>query len=240
MVKMDKKEALRKAIAKILNENVNSITDIFSLDVSKLNSSAGSVILSNVVKKTYKQKIDCTGVKTFGELLSKIENTDARNGGANNNDAQKSEIEDVHQSVPSSYQAVPQSTPVSIGVGISCGIDIQDISIFPEAADYWSEHFYEDNFTGEEIAYCVSAPLPRLHFAARWCVKEALKKSSPIFLTLPFKSIQIKKEPDGNVSIEVFLNGEWQKVTGSCSMSSSGQFAVGMVIVYHTDFASDE
>jgi phosphopantetheinyl transferase (holo-ACP synthase) len=224
MVKMDKKEALRAAIAKILNEDVNTITDVFSLYVQKLNSSAGSVILSNVVKKIFKQKIDCSGVKTFGELLSRI---------GDNNGTKVSETESPPQDAAPSYQIIPKSIPAPVGFGISCGIDIQDISVFPETGDYWSEHFYMDNFTGEEIAYCATAPFPRLHFAARWCLKEALKKNNPEFLALPFKSIQIKKQHDGSVFIETFLNGEWQRIAGTCSMSFSGQFAVGMVIVYN-------
>jgi phosphopantetheine--protein transferase-like protein len=224
---MDTQAALRTAIAKIANVDESAITGDFSLDIPRFRSSAGSVILSNMVKKICKQSVNCAGVKTFGELLSL--------GNA---------VPALDSAVPvTATAAVPAETPlpdiekpsaILVMAGMSCGIDIQDISIFPESSDYWVEPFYTDNFTEEEIAYCATAPFPRKHFASRWCVKESLRKNNPAFLALPFKSIQVKKQRDGSVSVEVYTHGAWRRINGTCSMSGSEQFAVGMVIVHDT------
>jgi phosphopantetheine--protein transferase-like protein len=231
---------LRAALARIVNVQENEITNAFSLDIQKFHSSAGSVILSNVVKKIYKQKVDCSGVKTLGELMARIEGKDealisksegapevlpeAKPGAA----VPKQHVlsQDTPERLPQ-YQAIPESIPGAF----TCGIDIQDVSIFPEAQDYWSEPFYRDNFTDEEIAHCATASFPRQHFAARWCIKESLKKNASVFLSLPFKYIQVKKRDDGSIFVECFFKEKWQPVAGTCSMSHSEQFAVGMVMV---------
>jgi phosphopantetheine--protein transferase-like protein len=221
MVNMDTQAALKTAIAKIANVDESAITENFSLDIPRFRSSAGSVILSNIIKKICKQSVNCAGVKTFGELLL-LGNAGSAIDGAAPVDVSPETLSPDREKPP---------VAVSAMAGMSCGIDIQDISIFPESSDYWVEPFYTDNFTEEEIAYCATAPSPRKHFASRWCVKESLRKNSPAFLALPFKSIQVKKQRDGSVFVEVYTHGTWRRINGTCSMSGSEQFAVGMVIV---------
>jgi phosphopantetheine--protein transferase-like protein len=222
---MDTQAALKTAIAKIANVDESAITGDFSLDIPRFRSSAGSVILSNMVKKICKQSVNCTGVKTFGELLSLGNAVPAIDSAASVDVHAETPLPDREKAPATSFAA-----PV-IMASMSCGIDIQDISIFPEPSDYWVEPFYTDNFTEEEIAYCATAPFPRKHFASRWCIKEALRKNSPAFLALPFKSIQVKKQRDGSVFVEIYTHGAWRRINGTCSMSGSEHFAVGMVIV---------
>jgi phosphopantetheine--protein transferase-like protein len=134
--------------------------------------------------------------------------------------------------VPNTSAPENRDPPATMPGAFTCGIDIQDIAIFPEAIDYWTEPFYQENFTGEEIAYCVATRFPRQHFAARWCVKEALRKNSSAFLSLPFTAIQIKKRQDGSVFVETCAGGTWRRTAASCSMSHTEHYAVGMVVLY--------
>jgi phosphopantetheine--protein transferase-like protein len=112
----------------------------------------------------------------------------------------------------------------------SCGIDIQEIDIFPECEDYWSESFYTSNFTDEEIAYCATADSPRSSFAARWCAKEALHKCSGKYFNIPLRDIQVAKNSDGSVRIEIWKNGKWAVIPASCSLSHSENYATAVVI----------
>jgi phosphopantetheine--protein transferase-like protein len=112
----------------------------------------------------------------------------------------------------------------------SCGIDIQEIDIFPECEDYWSESFYTSNFTDEEIAYCATADSPRSSFAARWCAKEALHKCSGKYFNIPLRDIQVAKNSDGSVRIEIWKNGKWAVIPASCSVSHSENYATAVVI----------
>ncbi|MDR3312755.1 MAG: 4'-phosphopantetheinyl transferase superfamily protein, partial [Spirochaetaceae bacterium] len=199
MVNMDAQAKLKAAIAKTLNIPESEISGAFSLDIQKFRSSAGTVILSNMVKKIYKQKINCAGIKTFGELVSYLEGTDVPTI-VEQNGAEPLPPPVPVAAAPGSHVApLPHAPPASISGTVSCGIDIQDISVFPVAEDYWTEPFYQEHFTGEEIAYCATAAFPCQHFAARWCVKEALRKTGPAFLPLPFNAMQVKKQQDGSV-----------------------------------------
>ena len=68
-----------------------------------------------------------------------------------------------------------QSIAPPTGV-VQCGIDIELIDHLPRVADCWEDSFYRDHFAPAEIAYCLSQETPAVHFTARWCAKEALKK----------------------------------------------------------------
>jgi phosphopantetheine--protein transferase-like protein len=215
---------LKSALAKIVGCKDADIDDSFSLDLPKFKSSAGSVILANVVKKIYKEKIDCSNVKTFGALLARVE------GGAEPSveTIECAEMAEPEKAPPEKTEP-PASAPQPSLFQLHCGVDIQDIAIFPETNDYWTEPFYKEHFTAEEIAYCATTDFPRQHFASRWCVKEALVKCG---LTAPFNRIQIKKLPGGGIRPETLApNGAWSALDASCSMSHSEAYAVGMAVV---------
>ena len=118
----------------------------------------------------------------------------------------------------------------SVSGSMICGIDIQEIEIFPKADDYWSESFYTDNFTDSEIAYCVAADSPRRSFAARWCLKEALHKCGNDYLDIPLKDIQSVKTTGGVLRIEIRNEqGGWIRLPFACSISHADHYAVGIV-----------
>ena len=110
-----------------------------------------------------------------------------------------------------------------------CGIDIQEIDIFPEAADCWSESFYTDNFTPDEIAYCITADSPRHSFAARWCLKEALHKCGSEYYDIPLSDIRSVRTDSGMLRVEIKDNGVWKQLPYACSISHADDYAVGMV-----------
>ena len=64
----------------------------------------------------------------------------------------------------------------SLASGLTCGIDIEMVDNLPVVPDYWEDKLFTTTFTTSEIAYCLLQANPPMHFAARWCAKEALKK----------------------------------------------------------------
>lgn len=235
---MTERDKLKKMIAGTLKVNESDITDDFSLRVQKFKTSAGSVILGNMVKKVYGRKVDCRNVATFGELIARIEgeapegtvpaaetadNTDALKAGTDSNAGNKTAKGDK---APARIIRSGSFRPV-------CGIDIQEIDIFPETDDYWSDSFYTDNFTKDEIAYCITAPMPRHSFAARWCIKEALHKCGPEYFDLPLIDIQSVRLESGELRVEIRdKNGEFIRLPFACSLSHADNYAVGMVTGY--------
>ena len=238
-------EKLKQLIANTLKINASDIDDSFSLKTGKFKTSFGAAILDNIVKKVSGKRIDCKKVNTFGELTALVDE----------NSENSSTIPVAPEGVrePIMPNSVSSSAPVMentastgstknpegteraenienmTGNRIVCGIDIQEIETFPDVADYWTESFYTDNFTSDEIAYCVTAASPRHSFAGRWCAKEALQKCVTKYSGTPFHDIQIGKKASGQLKIEVKINGQWQELGLSCSISHADKYAVGMV-----------
>ena len=80
---------------------------------------------------------------------------------------------------------------------LACGIDIERVDAMPVTDDYWEHEFYKESFSKDEIAYCLLQENPRMHFAARWCAKEALVKCDPPSKAnrfLQWKSFAISRE----------------------------------------------
>lgn len=215
---MAKVDDLKKMIADVLKVSTTDIDNGYSLKSGKLKSSAGRVILGNMVRKVFGRKVD-TNVETFEELMAKIEG-----------DESSVESETMNEfSLSGEETEEPVPAPSITGKPV-CGIDIQEIDIFPEVEDYWAESFYTDNFTKNEIAYCVTAASPRHSFAGRWCVKEALHKCGSKYYNIPLRDIQVVKQKCGTLSIEICGdNGEWIELSLSCSLSHADNYAVGMV-----------
>ncbi len=230
-----KEQSLMRMIAQSLDIKEDEVTYDFSLNVSKFKSSAGSVILNNIVNKIYGKKVDLENISTVGELIARIENADISgdrkttdvdnpddNSDYEENFTNKKEENYDNASFPGFQQRA--------NVSLVCGIDIQEIDIFPEVNDYWEETFYTDNFTSDEIAYCVTTVSPRHSFAARWCLKEALHKSGDKFFALPLKDIQVVKLSSGRIQIEVRnKKDQWDLLPFACSISHADHYAVGMV-----------
>lgn len=214
---MTKRDELKKMISNTLKVNVVDIDSEFLLKTGKLRTSAGSVILGNMVEKVCGQKKDCSKVSTFGELLRLVESNTTESVG---------EIITIEENEVEENQ---KSAANIAGNRLVCGIDIQEIDIFPEVDDYWSESFYIDNFTKEEIAYCATAISPRHSFAGRWCVKEALHKCCEKYYDIVLRDIQVAKHKNGSISVEVRKNDRWNELPFTCSISHADNYAVGIV-----------
>lgn len=240
---MSQTDKLKEMIAGTLGVDKSDITDDFSLKVKKFKTSAGSVILKNMVKKAFGRNVDCRNAATFGELLARIngeEPADANvSGTSDETDKGADETDKMPDDVKSSVTdpSEDMEAPVQRGRVTSfrpvCGIDIQEISIFPETDDYWSESFYTDNYTPDEIAYCITAPQPRHSFAARWCLKEALHKCGEDYYDIPLKDIRAVRLKTGELRVEIRdESGSFKRLPFACSVSHADNYAVGMVTGY--------
>lgn len=217
-------EKLKELIAGALKIKSSDINDDFSLKTGRFKTSAGSVILGNIVRKVSGQQVDCRNVNTFGELTALLNAETSSASDAPNTEEIKAPKTDEETATPKS-----EEQNVSVSGHLVCGVDIQEIEVFPDVTDYWTEPFYTDNFTSDEIAYCVTAASPRHSFAARWCAKEALHKCGDKYLNIPLCDIQISKRLNGTLKIEVKADNEWSELGLSCSISHADKYAIGMV-----------
>ncbi|MGE3539065.1 MAG: 4'-phosphopantetheinyl transferase superfamily protein [Candidatus Tectimicrobiota bacterium] len=123
--------------------------------------------------------------------------------------------------------------------GVACGIDIEMVTNLPVVADYWNEAFYSATFTPQEIAYCLLQEQPLIHFAARWCAKEALKKCDPTYLPADLRTLEVAVSPGGAPSLCLVAEGHSTPLPFAVSLSHTSQVAVAVVVQMPTTTPAD-
>jgi len=75
--------------------------------------------------------------------------------------------------------------------GLHIGVDVENIAALPRVADFREDVFYIQNFSPEEIAYCICQPDPYTSFAGLFAAKEAIVKADSRYKAVPFNKIVI-------------------------------------------------
>ena len=99
----------------------------------------------------------------------------------------------------------------------------------PEADDFWEHDFYRTQFSVSEIAYCLLQSDPKVHFAVRWCAKEALKKCDRRFLSAEFASIQVSHGPDQIPFLQDISGSLPQPLPYTLALSHTDDLAMAVV-----------
>jgi phosphopantetheine--protein transferase-like protein len=124
-----------------------------------------------------------TDINSFGELLKKLSN------------AESSLLVHTSDTFPiiSNFDQMHSNASSNPGVGI----DLENISAFPECYDFREDEFYRNNFSSEEIAYCIIKKNPITSFAGLFSVKEAIVKADNNYSGRSFKEIVISHDSSG-------------------------------------------
>jgi phosphopantetheine--protein transferase-like protein len=113
---------------------------------------------------------------------------------------------------------------------LSCGIDIGTVDDLPVAKDYREDEFYKLSFTPTEIAYCLLQENPRMHFAARWCAKEALKKCYAAYLHNEMSAIELVTSDRQAPYLTLLRDGAVTRLPVTVSISHTSHTAVAVVV----------
>tara|TARA_B100000780_G_C21086195_1_gene437589 strand:- start:121 stop:906 length:786 start_codon:yes stop_codon:yes gene_type:complete len=103
---------------------------------------------------------------------------------------------------------------------LSVGVDIESVSSLEYSDEYSSNIFYTENFTNDEIQYCVSKPNPQQSFTALFATKEAIIKADNSYKKVKFNAINIKHNEIDKPSFKDF----------SISISHSEEYVVAVAI----------
>jgi holo-[acyl-carrier protein] synthase len=126
--------------------------------------------------------------------------------------------------------ASPPSTAGAPVAGASCGVDLELVANLPSVGDPWEDPFYRAHFSPSEIAYCLRQAEPPLHFAARWCVKEALKKCDRAFLAVEGKDVEVVHDEAGAPYLVHLIPGSPSRLPHAVSLSHTPHAAVAVVV----------
>lgn len=128
-------------------------------------------------------------IKTFGDLIKKIE--------GNISKSDKAENEKINNA--NNAEHVEFSNLENKYKNEDCiGIDLEFIENLPDAEDYWNDEFYRSNFTNREIAYCSLKDNPKESFAGKMAAKESIIKLLNGSDKISFSDIEILNHLDGS------------------------------------------
>jgi len=198
-------EQLKAMIATMLMVSPAEVADGTSL--ATLNTSLGSAKVRLGLKRLGLALPVGSKPATFGGLLA------ALSGGA---------------------VAVTAAAPLTIATagksGLQVGLDVEDISSLPLAADYWEHEFYRGTFAKSEIAYAVLQAEPRTHFAGFWCAKEALRKCDSGFRDVSPERTAVAHDVDGRPYLTMETEAGPERLAHAVSISHAADVAMAVVV----------
>lgn len=215
---MEEKEQLRKIVAQLAGLKPEAIDTDFSLKSRGLQSSVRRAALAAAIRRHFGvNPANVYTVVNFRELEAAVFESGTQAATSRGKPAELSK---------------PMTASALSGVDdLACGIDVERVDAMPVTDDYWEHEFYQESFSKDEIAYCLLQESPRMHFAARWCAKEALVKCDPAFKGRSFATLEVIRNERGEVSLAHHVNGTSTKEPSlAVSLSHTETMAAAVVV----------
>jgi phosphopantetheinyl transferase (holo-ACP synthase) len=206
---MNRMEQIKEMVAAMLELPPERVTSETSL--AGLETSLGVARLRLGLKRLGISLPGRRSPSTFGELEAALSGTASPAGPS------------AEETAPAAAAAPPAWS------GLQVGIDIQDIRSLPAADDFWEHEFYRGIFGSSEIAYAVVQSDPRIHFAAFWCAKEALRKCDPGFLKVDPNVTVVAHERDGRPYLQMIVPSGAVRLPHAVSLSHTAELATAIV-----------
>jgi phosphopantetheine--protein transferase-like protein len=217
---MEQQDLLQCTVATFLGIEPQHIQPALSLTGTRLHGSLARARLYIALQQSL--GVQCPAVftaQTYGELHSAVFGAPTA----------APEIAPP-QSRPSAAGDAGPSEQVSLAGEGGCGIDIEMVENLPRVQDYWEDPFYTATFTAAETAYCLLQASPLLHFAARWCAKEALKKCDPAYSHMAMNQLEVGLTATGAPVLQSAIRGTWERLPVTVSLSHTTSMAAAVVI----------
>ena len=215
---------LRQVVAELYETDVKLVKSDFVLSTRRMQGSLARAKLDAAIRHRLGIKSRAVySAQSYGQLQDALFGSTSHDSEGNDSPANVSNGPNVDLSHVSAEHAGGFESSVS------CGIDIEMVESFPEVNDYWKDSFYTNSFSSVEIAYCLLQEHPRMHFAARWCAKEALKKCDHIYTKEDMRNIELVSTPDSAPTLHVYRGGQPEVVRVAVSISHTPHMAVAMV-----------
>jgi phosphopantetheine--protein transferase-like protein len=209
---------LRSLVAELFHAAPDTIGPDFPLRHPRLQGSAGRGVLAATIKRRLGTYVAASfSAQTYGELELAVCGVTTPS---------------PEPSGPAPQQGVGAAPPASVAspaANLSVGVDIEMVENLPEVGDFWTADFYRTHFTSAEIAYCLRHEQPRIHFAARWCAKEALAKCDSQFMGVDPTTLQVALAADGRPVFERIRGEETERLPYAVSLTHTAVLAAAIV-----------
>jgi len=218
---MADRELFRRTVAEFFEVEPESVGPEFALSGPRMQGSIARYALAAAIRRRTGAPVAAVHTAvTYGQLEAAAFATNGTTPGH--------AADAPPPSLPVAELLALHPMPAGPERGLTCGIDVELVENLPPVDDYWASDFYSTLFTPAEIAYCLLQEQPRMHFAARWCAKEALKKAEPSLLQEEMAAIEVAR----NGSDLHFLrcrSGTKTRLPFAVSISHTPLFAAAVV-----------
>jgi phosphopantetheine--protein transferase-like protein len=173
---MNNTDQVKEIISAFIQKAPHEITESTSIDKTAIKSSILIHRMYAAIAETGLFIEDYANIKTFGDFIQVTSMTNEPNQSVK------------HITIPTAPQ---KNSPVKIGV------DIENINNFSAVKDYREDTFYKQNFSSQEISWCIMRPSPLISFAGKFAAKEAIVKADNQYRQIPFNQLEILNTPEG-------------------------------------------
>ena len=218
MTTTDPSSLLRRTVADFFEVDESRVGPGFSLQ-TRQGSIARAALDAAIRARVGVKSAAVYSARTFGELAAEV--APGSNG-----------LDSAAPAQPA-VAAPAVSSPVGLvepGQGVACGVDMELVANLPVAIDPWEDTFYRANFSESEIAYCLRQGEPSVHFAARWCAKEALKKCDQAFLAVEPCEVEVVHDEAGVPRLNYLGGGSARRLPHALSLSHTTLAAIAVVV----------
>jgi phosphopantetheine--protein transferase-like protein len=177
-------EDLKKIISVFIKKDPESISNDTLINNKAI---SGSILIHRMyaaINKAGYMVTNYSDIATYGELIYFI------------NNKKVNDVDNINTEIASNANTnvIDDSTVI--------GVDIESIDNFPIATDFREHEFYLNNFSTEEISYCLLKINPYQSFAGLFCAKEALCKVNNSLRSVPFNKINIQYTLEGKPTFQ--------------------------------------
>ncbi len=179
---------IKEIIAIFLKTDKDSINEATVIDRSVIK---GSIMIHRMYAAISKElNFEIKGydkIKTFSELLEKFSLV-----------SKDAVLEKISTEGLESFNPRKDKNPAIVNnINLSIGIDIEEVGKLPKAVDFKTDIFYKQNFSPQEISYCLMQAVPLQSFAGKFAAKEAIVKADNYYKNIPFSQIEVGNDANG-------------------------------------------
>jgi holo-[acyl-carrier protein] synthase len=214
-----------QTIARLTRKKPEQVQDHLSLGTLGISASLGLGALRSLIESGTALKLPAFTLDTTVSQLCQLANGEGTSVPMTIAAVQVSPSSPIQRRTKSRDHIAEPMTPASPILSFGIGLDMQEVSVLPDAGDLRADPFYAGHFVPSELATAVLRQDPRAHLCGIFCAKEAAKKSHAALLDIRMDELVIVHDAIGRPSLRPLDAELARRFTFTISITHTDRFA---------------